>query len=86
MTRAKKGSEILKYIDWGASPRASIGLFIASKAQALLNGRNYVKPQDVKDVAHEVLRHRIILKYVAQAEGITSDDIITRILNKVEIP
>lgn len=86
MTRAKKGSEILKYVDWGASPRASIGLFIASKAQALLNGRNYVKPQDVKDVAHEVLRHRIILKYVAQAEGITSDDIITRILNKVEIP
>jgi MoxR-like ATPase len=69
-----------QYIEWGGSPRASIGLFIASKAWALMNGRNYVIPQDVKDIAHFVLRHRLILNYKARAEGITSDKIIDEIL------
>ena len=69
-----------EYIEWGASPRASIGLFIASKAWALINGRNYVIPQDVKDIAHLVLRHRVILNYKARAEGINSDDVINEIL------
>ncbi|MBI2045354.1 AAA family ATPase [Candidatus Pacearchaeota archaeon] len=69
-----------EYIEWGGSPRASIGLFIGAKGWALMNGRNYVIPQDVKDVAHLVLRHRIILNYKARAEGINSDKIIDEIL------
>jgi len=73
-----------KFIEWGGSPRASIGLFIASKAWALLNGRNYVVPQDVKDIAHFVLRHRIILNYKAGAEGVTSDKVIDEILTMVK--
>ncbi len=69
-----------EYIEWGGSPRATIGIFIAAKGWALMNGRNYVIPQDVKDVAHLVLRHRIILNYKARAEGINSDKIIDEIL------
>jgi MoxR-like ATPase len=74
-----------QYIEWGGSPRASIGLFIASKAWALMQGRNYTIPQDVKDIAHLVLRHRIILNYKARAEGITSDKIIDEILMMVNV-
>ena len=69
-------------IEWGASPRAAIAMFIASKARALMEGRNYVVPADVKEIAHEVLRHRIILSYRARAEGINSDKIIDNILKK----
>jgi len=75
-----------QYIEWGASPRASIGLFIASKARALMMGRSFVIPKDVKDVAYNVLRHRIILSYRAKAEGIDSDKIITEILNITRVP
>ncbi len=81
----KKDFENGKYIDWGGSPRASIGLFIASKAWALMNGRDYVIPKDVRDIAHYVLRHRIILNYKAKAEGINSDEIIDEILEMVSI-
>ncbi len=81
----KKDFKNSQYIDWGGSPRASIGLFIASKARALVNGRDYVIPKDVKDIAHYVLRHRIILNYKAAAEKIDSDKIIDEILNKVGI-
>ena len=70
------------YIGWGCSPRASIGLFIASKAKALMDGRNFVIPSDVRDVAHNILRHRIILTYRARAEGVDSDKIIDEILDK----
>lgn len=79
----KKDFEHGKYIDWGASPRASIGLFIASKGWALIKGRNYVIPQDVKDISHYVLRHRLILNYKARAEGITSDKIIDEIFDMI---
>ncbi|MCX6710274.1 MAG: MoxR family ATPase [Candidatus Woesearchaeota archaeon] len=75
-----------KYIEWGASPRASIGIFIAAKVQALLAGKTFVIPQYVKDVAHDVLRHRIIINYEGQAEGINSDKIISEILEKIDIP
>jgi len=74
-----------KYIDWGGSPRASIALFIASKSWALMKGRNYVTPKDVKDIAHFVLRHRVILNYKARAEKINSDDIIDDILSIIEV-
>jgi len=81
----ERNFKIAHYIEWGASPRASIGLFIASKAWALMNGRSYVIPEDVKAIAHYVLRHRIILNYKARTEGITSDKVIDKVLNEVSI-
>ncbi|MDO8460246.1 MAG: MoxR family ATPase, partial [Nanoarchaeota archaeon] len=74
------------YIELGASPRASIALFIASKAEALIQGRNFVIPADVQNVAHDSLRHRIFLSYKAQAEGISTDTIIDDILKSVSSP
>ncbi|MEK6844263.1 MAG: MoxR family ATPase [Nanoarchaeota archaeon] len=73
------------YIEWGASPRASIALFIASKAEAFMNGRNFVIPSDVKAIAHDVLRHRIILTYRARAEHIDSDKVIDEILDRENV-
>jgi MoxR-like ATPase len=78
--------EFGKYISYGASPRASIALYIASKAEALMHGRDYVIPEDVKEVVYPVLRHRIILNYEAEAEGITTDKVIAQILSKVRVP
>jgi MoxR-like ATPase len=73
-------------IEVGASPRASISLMKASKAHAFLHGRGYVTPHDVKSVAMEVLRHRVILTYEAEAEGKSNDDIIQKILDNVPVP
>ncbi len=78
--------ELEGLIEWGASPRASIYLNLASRAYAFLRHRGYVTPEDVKAVAPEVLRHRILLSYEAEAEEITSDEIIRRILERIEIP
>lgn len=78
--------DIGQYIRYGASPRASIFLAMASKANALIEGRGYVTPQDVKTIAMNVLRHRVILTYEAEAEEKTSEDIITQILNTVDVP
>ncbi len=75
-----------KFIETGCSPRATIALYIASKAEALLNGDNYVTPQHVKNIAHDSLRHRIILNYEGEAENISKDDIITELLAKIPIP
>jgi len=75
-----------KYLEYGGSPRASIGLYIASKADALLTGRSYVVPENVKKVAYDVLRHRILINYEGQSENITPDSIIDEILGKVQIP
>jgi len=73
-------------IDFGASPRASIFLGKGARAMAFLNGRGYVTPQDVKDIAPDVLRHRVVLTYEAEAEEKTSDDIIREILSAVPVP
>jgi len=70
----------------GASPRASISLLLASKAEALLNGDSYVVPQNVKDVTYDILRHRVILSYEAEARGLNTEDIIKSILDGVEVP
>ncbi len=70
----------------GASPRASIALYIASKAYAFLQGRAYVVPQDIKEIAHAVLRHRLRRSYEAEAEDVSTDDIIDRILKTVPVP
>lgn len=77
---------IKSLISFGGSPRASISLARASKAYAFIRRRGYVIPEDVRAVAHDVLRHRIGLTYEAEAENITSEDIITEILNAVEVP
>ncbi len=74
------------HIDYGASPRASIWLILAGKAHALLQGRGYVMPEDIKAVANDVLRHRILLSYEAEAEEITSDEIIKKIIEKIKVP
>ncbi|NKB22973.1 MAG: AAA domain-containing protein [Kiritimatiellae bacterium] len=74
------------YLTYGASPRATLSLTIAARAHAFLQGRGYVTPQDVKSIAPDVLRHRIIISYEAEAEELTSDDIVTRILNELPVP
>ena len=73
-------------IEFGASPRASIWLILAAKAHALLSGRGFVIPEDIKSIANDVLRHRIILTFEAEAEGNTPDDLINKILEKVRAP
>jgi MoxR-like ATPase len=75
-----------KLIEFGASPRATIALTVASRAHAFLDGRGFVTPQDVKSIALDVLRHRIIPTYEAEAEGMTSDDVVKRILDGVPVP
>lgn len=77
--------EEAKYIEFGASPRASINMNMAAKAVAFFDERDYVLPEDVKEVAEDVLNHRIILNYEAEAEGIGTKEIIRNILNKVPI-
>ena len=78
--------DLKQYIRFGASPRATIYLTLAAKAQAFLNGRGYVTPQDVKSIAADVLRHRILVSYEAEAEDLTSENVIERILNKLPVP
>lgn len=79
-------AELDAFIRFGASPRATISLALASKAVAFMNGRSFVTPQDIKDVAGDVLRHRIIVSYEAEAENIYSDDIIDKLLATVPVP
>ena len=79
-------NELQTLIDYGASPRASIYLVTAARAHAYLKGRGYVTPEDIKQVAPDVLRHRIITSYEAEAENITSDHIIQRILDHTDVP
>ena len=78
--------ELKPLIEYGASPRASINLCLAARANAFLSGRGYVTPQDVKDIALDVLRHRVILTYEAEAEQMTSDDVVRRVLESVPVP
>lgn len=73
-------------INYGASPRASINLALAAKAYAFIKRRGYVIPEDIRAVAHDVLRHRIGLTYEAEAENVTTEEIISEILNTVEVP
>ncbi len=81
-----KSREPNTMIQCGASPRATLALNLAARGNALLHGRAYATPQDVKEVVHDVLRHRILLTYEAEAEGITSDKIIDKILDEVPVP
>lgn len=84
---AKYGaSELEAFIRFGASPRATISLALASKVNAFMQGRSFVTPQDVKDVGPDVLRHRVIVSYEAEAENVTSDDIVKKIFETVPVP
>jgi len=80
------GLSLEHLIQYGASPRASINLTLAAKANAFLAGRGYVTPQDVKDMAYDVLRHRVILTYEAEAEELGSVDVIDKILGQIQVP
>ena len=78
--------DLKEMIGFGGSPRASINLALAARSYAFIKRRGYVIPEDVRAVAHDVLRHRIGLTYEAEASNLTSDEIVSRILNKVEVP
>jgi MoxR-like ATPase len=79
-------SEMAPLIAYGASPRATLAFSEAARAVAFLHGRGYVVPEDVKEVAKDVLRHRILLTYEAEAENVTAETVVDRILERVEVP
>lgn len=81
-----KTRETGEYVQNGASPRATLALNLAARGNALLHGRAYATPQDVKEVVHDVLRHRVLLTYEAEAEGVTADAVVDRILSEVPVP
>jgi MoxR-like ATPase len=80
------GLELDGYVQTGASPRATIALTLAARAMAFLNGRHFVTPQDVKTVAMDVLRHRVSVTYEAEAENVTSENVVEKILNTLPVP
>ena len=79
-------ADLKPLIAYGASPRATIYLITTAKAHAFLHGRGYVTPEDIKQVAMDVLRHRIIVTYEAEAEELTSEDVVSKVLDQVEVP
>jgi MoxR-like ATPase len=78
--------ELERYVLYGASPRASINLILTGRALAYVRGRNYVLPQDVLDMALDVMRHRLVLSYEALSDNVSSDDVLNKILNRIPIP
>jgi MoxR-like ATPase len=78
--------DLARYLTWGASPRASINLILAAKALAFVRGRNYAMPEDVRDLTHDVLRHRLVLSYESLADDVPADEIITRLLGAIALP
>lgn len=80
------GEDLARWINYGASPRATIGIDRCARAHAWLHGRDYISPEDIHAIAHDVLRHRVLLSFEAEAEGINSDHVITEILNRVAVP
>ena len=80
------GLDLAPYLELGASPRASLALVAASRGHALLADRDYVTPHDVKSLARDVLRHRLVISYEADAEGLSADDLIGRVLDAIPVP
>lgn len=78
--------ELGPLIEYGASPRASIALNLAARAHAFLKRRGYVTPEDVKAIGPDVLRHRMVLSYEAEAEEVTAEDVVKRVFEVVEVP
>ena len=83
-TRPENDEIAKKYLDYGASPRASIGIVLAAKARALIRGRNFVSKEDIREVAYPVLRHRLILNFESERKGIITDDVIRKIIREVD--
>jgi MoxR-like ATPase len=83
---ADYGLDLAQYIQYGASPRATIFLTRAAKAEAFLDGRGYVTPQDVKSIGYDVLRHRVAITYEAEAEDLTSEQVLKRIFDHLRVP
>jgi MoxR-like ATPase len=79
-------SDLRPFIAFGASPRAGINLILAARAHAFIKGRGFVTPEDIKQVAPDVLRHRVLTTYEAEAENVSSADIVQRILDYAEVP
>ena len=79
-------ADLERWVEFGASPRATIALDACSRAHAWLEQRNYVSPADIQAIAHDVLRHRLLLSYAAEADGVTPHDVITRLLDLVPVP
>ncbi len=82
----KYGLDLEQYIEYGASPRATLYLTVVSKAYAFLQGRGYVTPQDVKSIGMDVLRHRVIISYEAEAEDMASEDIVKKVFDEIQVP
>ncbi|MFH0860423.1 MAG: MoxR family ATPase [Candidatus Altiarchaeota archaeon] len=82
-TRPKDGGVAKKYLEYGASPRAGIGLVLAAKALALVEGRNYVSEKDIEAMCYPILRHRLILNFESERKGLTTDNVITELLKEV---
>ena len=78
--------DVARWVEYGASPRASIHLFRCARAYAIMEGRSYALPEDVKAAAPEVLRHRLVLSYEAEAEGVDADDVLSRLLSSLSLP
>ena len=78
--------DLQRYVMFGASPRASINLILTARALAFVRGRDYALPQDVLDMAFDVMRHRIVLTYEALSDNVTSDDVVKKILDRIPIP
>lgn len=83
---SKYGDDLAAWISYGASPRGTIALDRCARAHAWLKGRDFVTPDDIHQIAHDVLRHRILLTFAAEAQGITSDDVISELLTRVAVP
>ena len=79
-------AELEVFVRFGASPRATISLALAAKALAFMEGRSFVTPQDVKNIGPDVLRHRVIVSYEAEAENVSSDEVVQRIFETVPVP
>jgi len=79
-------AELAPLIEYGASPRASIALNLAARAHAFLRHRGYVTPEDVKAIGPDVLRHRMVLSYEAEAEEVTAEDVVRKVFEAVEVP
>ena len=83
---APYGDELAKWVQYGASPRATIGLDRCARAHAWLQGQDYVGPENIQAIAYDVLRHRIILNYEAEADGITPDIFINALITRIAVP
>jgi len=80
------GEDLAEWLQYGGSPRATIALDRCARAHAWLQGRDFVTPEDIQGVAHDVLRHRLILNYEAEAEGITADRVIAELISRIAVP